>query len=223
MPSDGSPLAGHHHTLQEYLSNKQFLLAALSSLALLSAGIVLNVYANVYATESASNYVTDIILSNVRVFEVDILFVYGTYSLIFFVIGLWFTRPQWLPYCAASLGLFYLIRTCFVSLTHLGPFPDRIALDVSSLMEKIIGGGDMFFSGHTGAPFLLALIFWHIKWLRWIFLAASVAFAIIVLLGHMHYTIDVASAYFISFAIFHIGERYFGKFRRIFHEGLGAL
>ena len=54
-------------------------------------------------------------------------------------------------------------------------------------------GADLFFSGHTGMPFLLALIFWDWRRVRYMFLFISVACAIIVLAG-LHYSIDVCSA-----------------------------
>ena len=199
-------------------SSSRFLLASVISIGILVLGVTLDVYANVYATERASNPVTDIVLSNVPVFDVDGLFVYGTFAFVVFVLFVWLLRPQWLPFSAASLGLFFLIRTCFVSLTHVGPFPDHVVLDVGTLMAKVIGGNDLFFSGHTGAPFLLALVFWQTPLLRWVFLGTSIAFATIVLLGHLHYSIDVAAAYFITYTIFCIAGHLFERYREFFYD-----
>ena len=50
----------------------------------------------------------------------------------------------------------------------------------------------------------MALLFWPNKLLRYFFLACSVFFAIAVLLGHVHYTIDVASAFFITYGVYKI-------------------
>ena len=83
-------------------------------------------------------------------------------------------------------------------------------------MEKFAFGGDLFFSGHTGLPFLMALIFWDNKYLRWIFILTSVMFATVVLLAHLHYSIDVLSAFFITYTIFHIALFLFKKDRRLF-------
>ncbi len=38
------------------------------------------------------------------------------------------------------------------------------------------------------------------------FLDFSIVFAVVVLLGHLHYSIDVASAYFITFSIFSLAK-----------------
>ena len=80
----------------------------------------------------------------------------------------------------------------------------------------IFNGNDLFFSGHTGLPFLLALIFWENKKLRFLFLGFSVLFAVVVLLGHLHYSIDVFAAYFITYTIFHICKFLFKKDWQLF-------
>jgi hypothetical protein len=213
-------MQGYRH----YFAHARFRSALFFSALTFSAGVVANFFAGVYSTTHASNYVEDLILSNVPVWSVDEAFVIGTFVIVGFAFILLLSRPHWAPFTLNSLGVFYVIRAIFISLTHLGPFPDRIeVLDWGTIVSKFIGGNDMFFSGHTGAPFLLALIFWHVKPLRYVFLAWSVFFAIVVLLGHVHYSIDVMSAFFITFAIFHLCEYFFRRDRRLFHSGLPAL
>lgn len=63
---------------------------------------------------------------------------------------------------------------------------------------------DLFFSAHTGLPFLLALEFWDNKILRYIFLLSSLGGATLVFLGHIHYSIDVLAAFFITYSVFQI-------------------
>jgi hypothetical protein len=213
----------HLPVLRRYFSDRGFLWALGGGAVVFIAGVTVNFFAGLYATSRASNYVEDIILSNIPVYSVDELFVVGTFVIIVFVLAILLARPQWIPFTLASLGVFYSIRALFISLTHLGPFPDKIeVLDWGTVVAKFIGGNDMFFSGHTGAPFLLALIFWHTKPLRYALLAWSVFFGAVVLLGHVHYSIDVMSAFFITFAIFHLCEHVFVHYRHIFHNGLPA-
>ncbi len=202
-------------------SNKQFLSVFFLSLFFLAASLVVNFYAGMYATESASSSVTDIVLSNTRAYDLDGLFVYGTFFLIFFIVFISFQKPRRIPFVAKSVALFVVIRSVFISLTHLGPFPSQIIIH-SDILSKLTFGGDLFFSGHTGMPFLMALVFWQNKILRNIFLCFSLGFGVVVLLAHMHYTIDVLSAFFITYTIFHLAEYFFKKDRLLFYNGLAS-
>lgn len=72
----------------------------------------------------------------------------------------------------------------------------------------------MFFSGHTAIPFLGFLVFYEDKFMRYFCLAASVLMGATSLLTHQHYSIDVFSAFFITYATFKMGEWIFKKINR---------
>ena len=101
------------------------------------------------------------------------------------------------------MALFLLIRAVFISLTHIAPSPID-PQNPAPFLNSIFHGGDLFFSGHTGLPFLAALAFWHIPPWRMFFLASALFFGTIVLLGHYHYSIDVLAALFITHGVFQI-------------------
>lgn len=199
-------------------ADRVFLLSTTIAIAALFMSGFVNYYAGIYATEQASNSVTDIILNNTRVYDVDGVFVFGSFLLMAFIVALLVVHPKRIPFTLYSLTLFVLIRSIFVSLTHLGPFPYRAALDLGSVASKFIFGGDLFFSGHTGIPFLMALVYWRNLYLRYIFIAWSLVFGTTALMGHYHYTIDVLSAFFITYTIFHIAEFLFKKERELFFK-----
>ena len=190
--------------------------ASVLSIFVFALSLVVEYVTTAYATASASNPVTDIVLSNIPIFDVNAIYVYGLMLLIAFVLLLVLTHPRRLPFTLYSLALFILVRSFFVSLTHLAPYPIPTSPDFGTTMVKVFFGGDLFFSGHTGGPFLLALIYWRETILRYIFLAWSVFFAAIVLLGHLHYSIDVAAAYFITYTIYALCERFFARSRTLF-------
>jgi hypothetical protein len=127
-----------------------------------------------------------------------------------------------MPFAMKSLALFAIIRSVFVSLTHISPFPTSVLISPDffghTFFDGIFNGYDLFFSGHTGVPFLLALMFWNNEKWRSIFLGFSVVFAIVVLLGHLHYSIDVLSAYFITFGIFNISKYLFKQDWELFSK-----
>ncbi|KKT42138.1 MAG: hypothetical protein UW30_C0002G0049 [Candidatus Giovannonibacteria bacterium GW2011_GWA2_44_13b] len=185
------------------------------SILTLSVSIVTNYYAGIYATEKASNVVTDVILSNTQVRDIDGLFIYGTLLFWIFVTYLCMAEPKRISFVLRSIALFILIRSVFINLTHIGPFPDQIYID-SKIVNKFVFGGDLFFSGHTGLPFLLALIFWKNIYLRIFFILSSIVFGVIVLLAHLHYSIDVLSAFFITYSIYRIAEIVFAKEKKMF-------
>jgi hypothetical protein len=204
---------------RKYFGDKKFVWSVFLTFIFLAAALIINFYAGTYATVTASNPVTDIILSNTRAYDLDGIFVYGTILLIFFIVFLCLYRPERIPFVGKSVALFMVIRSAFVTMTHLGPFPSQIVIH-SDLLSKLSFGGDLFFSGHTGVPFLMALIFWQNKKLRYLFVCVSVFFGVVVLLAHLHYTIDVMSAFFITYTIFHICEFLFEKDRRLFYSSV---
>jgi hypothetical protein len=207
---------------KKYFTNKKFVASFLGGILLLGISLVTQFFVSGYVARSSSLPVTDIILSNTRVYDVGGIFVWG--SIILTVFGVWVALKQInsTPFLMKSVALFTLIRSVFVSLTHISPFPTHAMIESAFFNKEVFAGiftgNDLFFSGHTGIPFLLALIFWKNKTLRIIFLGFSVLFAIVVLLGHLHYSIDVLSAYFITYSIFHICRVFFKKDWKLFHE-----
>ncbi len=200
--------------------NKDFLTSVFFGFVLLFGSLLVNFYAGVYANERASNSVTDIVLSNTQVYDLDQIFVYGTWFLVLVIIALCVLHPKRLPFVLKSIALFVFIRSVFLTLTHLAPFPNQITIDPTSLLRYFMFGADLFFSGHTGLPFLMALLFWEDLYLRIFFIILSLTFAVVVLLSHLHYTIDVVSAFFITYSIFCIAEVWFKKDRMTFFQGV---
>jgi hypothetical protein len=198
--------------MRRYFSNKNYLAAFATGAVFLAVASYANSLAVSYANERVSNSVTDIILSNTPVFDVDGFFVYGAILLIAIAVGVCVWRLASAPFVMKSVAFFIVIRAAFVSMTHISPYPEHVAVGpdfFTRLFPSVFSGSDLFFSGHTGIPFLLALIFWENVYLRVLFLGYSVVFAVVVLLGHLHYTIDVASAYFITYTIFVLAKKFF--------------
>jgi len=203
----------------KYFKNKKFVISSIIGFLLLVASFVVNYYAGTYATMEASSPVTDIILSNTRVFDVDGIFVYGTFAFWAFFIVFFFFRPKTIPLILKSIALFIFIRSVFITLTHIGPFPTQAIIN-SNILSNFSFGGDLFFSGHVGLPFLMALILWDDFRMRVLFIFVSLVAAVVVLLGHLHYSIDVLSAFFITYSIYRMAEIFFKKDKEIFTSGI---
>jgi hypothetical protein len=170
-----------------------------------------------YATVHASNYVTDFVLSRVGPFNVRFLFIYGTFTAFVITGSLLALRPNRLPFALKAIALFLLVRAVFVTLTHMAPSPID-PQKPAPFFNSIFYGGDLFFSGHTGLPFLAALAFWHIPQWRTFYLALTAFFGTIVLLGHYHYSIDVLAALFITHGVFQISCWLFSRDYALFRS-----
>ena len=192
-------------------SQKTFSTSTAFGLLLLLASLIINYNAGLYATKNASSSVTDIFLDNFPAVNVDFLFVDGIFIFILFVGSLLMLRPKFIPFILKSTSVFFIIRSISISLTHIGPSPDQSPIIINNINKFFVFGGDLFFSGHTGLPFLMALIFWNYKHLRYFFISLSVAAGITVLLGHLHYSIDVFAAFFMTYGIFKMSQALFKK------------
>ncbi len=190
-------------------SNKKFVLAAILGFIFIGISLIVNQFAGAYTVRHESNAVTDIILDNTPILNVDFIFSEGSLMLVAFTILLLLYTPKRIPFVAKSVALFIIIRSAFVMLTHIGPSPNRAYIDPTDLIGHFTFGGDLFFSGHTGLPFLMGLILWDNKYLRVLYLASSIIFGTSVLFGHLHYSIDVFAAFFITYTIYHIALKWF--------------
>ncbi|HYV33904.1 MAG TPA: phosphatase PAP2-related protein [Candidatus Limnocylindria bacterium] len=210
------------HRYRALKSHKVFYLQLATGLLLMCLALFFNNYANNYTSLHSGATVNDIILDNVPTVNVELIFVEGMLGLIVFVIFLSLHRPARIPFILKTCALFIATRAFFFILTHLGVPANMLELHPTNFLERVIAGSGagLFFSGHTGFPFLWAMIFWENLRLRIAFFIASAFFGIVVLLGHLHYSIDVFSSVFIAYGVYHIAIRLFKKDFRLFEESL---
>ena len=122
-------------------------------------------------------------------------------------------------------GVLALLRGLVVPLTGLGPVlgPDLNALHPFPLwstwlavldpFRAIFGNSagcyltkDLFYSGHIATTFLLYLFSRRFGRAAWVFLALNLLTLAVVLLAHLHYTIDIIGAYALTYALFRGSE-----------------
>jgi PAP2 superfamily C-terminal len=190
--------------------NRAFVRSICEGAAFLAASSIAIYAAVAYATVHASNPVTDLVLSRVGPLNVRFLFVYGTFTAFVITGGLMMWRPNRIPFALKAIALFLLVRAVFVALTHIAPSPID-PQQPAPFLNSIFFGSDLFFSGHTGLPFLAALAFWHIWQCRMLYLVLTAFFGTIVLLGHYHYSIDVLAALFITHGVYQMSCWLFGR------------
>lgn len=186
----------------------------------LFVALVINIYANRYASTHASGVVQDLFLNALPMISLDDIYLEGYAILVSVIVLLAIYWPNKLPFLLKSISLFVLIRSFFLVLTHLSvPLPavnGSIYFPDHTIIQSLSGGDDLFFSGHTGLPFLMALAFWKNPYLRTAFLITSIVFGASVLLAHVHYSIDVFAAFFITYTIHDLAVFLFKKERLLF-------
>lgn len=187
------------------------------STLLLLVSLFIMYFAIDFTSDHIGNIVPDLLLDNIPVFNVGIIFFQGAFLFIAVLAGILLWEPQYLPFTLEASALFAATRSFFMIMTHLSA-PATLYYSFFEHSGRfhqaaftISSGNDLFFSGHAGYPFLLALIFWRIKPYRYFFFGASIIGGIAVVLGHLHYSIDVFSAFFIAFGVFEITKRWFKK------------
>jgi len=141
-------------------------------------------------------------------------------------LALLWSAPRLFARYTVTGGLVSLARGATLLLTGLGAPPPQVGgagiagrtfgevfLSLLSPWQVFAEGAmrayltqDLFFSGHTATTFLLVLYVWRSPRLRIAALAAHLLVVASVFLSHLHYAIDVAGAYAVTFAIFALRE-----------------
>lgn len=203
---------------QALCQERIFIKSLMSGVFLLITSFLIMNFAGNYASHMAGNPVSDLILDNlplrdVTVFHVNTAITFWTIFTIYILL-----QPAFIPFITKSAALFILIRCAFISMTHLGAPPNQLVIP-DNFSSFVLFNGDLFFSGHVGGPFLMMLIFWSKPILRYVCLTTSIFFAYTVLAGHIHYSIDVFAAPFITYGIFHISQFLFASdYQRLLYE-----
>ena len=194
------------------------LLSLISALALLGIAYFAEHFANVYAFDymlrPTSNHVGDLILDVIPVVDLNFIIIEGAFLAIALGALLVFSQPRTVLFSLKAIALFIVIRAFFISLTHVGIHPDNIVPGYGlfdAMYSYLNFQTGLFFSGHTGLPFLMALVFWDKPHVRYALIALSVVFAVAVLLAHIHYSIDVFAAPFMAYGIFAIAKHFFPR------------
>lgn len=181
------------------------------SFLFLIIALLLTIWSGDYVDEANSTSVHDLVLDNIPAVNLGFLFTYGLLAVLaVFIVYPLVHLPKKFHYALGMLSLFLCVRSFFLVLTHLKtPFGAIHAVD-NGFLQFLSFTNDLFFSGHTGIPFLGFLIFENKK-VKYFMLIASIVLAATVLFMHVHYSIDVASAYCITYCIYVVGDKIFGK------------
>ena len=122
--------------------------------------------------------------------------------------------PSRAHYYMGVFGILGILRGFFITFTYLGlPF-GAIIPDYPGQLSMMFFSNDLFFSGHTAVPFLGFLLFRKEK-IGLFFLVSTIVLASTILLGHLHYSIDVFAAFFITYGSYKLSNWFFKKINHL--------
>ncbi len=203
--------------------DKKFLIKVGVNLVLLIVSLIAAGIARTYIGGYLGYVVPDILLDHLPTIDVSYIFFQGLFFFIITAVCVLVLIPESIPFTLVASALFFIIRSIFMVMTHLSaPAVAHYSYyeyehHVKQVLFSLDSGNDLFFSGHTGFPFLLTLIFWRFAYLRYYFLLCTIIGSVAVIIGHLHYSIDVFSAFFITYGILEIAKRVFKKQYEMFN------
>ena len=176
----------------------------LLSLIIVVIATFLDYFSGVYVSSAKTAHVPDLILDHIGPVNVGFLYVYGYMALcsLLLLYPLFF-HIRILHIVVSQFSFLIMLRAIFLIFTHLETPPTAIPVHFPWMFQGLSFQNDMFFSGHTAVPFLGFLL--YKGWLKYFFLCGSILMGTVVLITHMHYSIDVFSAFFITYCCHKIG------------------
>lgn len=193
-----------------FSTNKTFRRKMISTLVILIIVILSLPSFFSYIEERKGAYLHDLILQHIPAADVSLftfLIIWSTSGL---VIVRCIQRPSFALLMLMSFTLLCLARMASITMVPLDP-PDGLIKLNDPLTSLIYGGKDkfitkdLFFSGHTSNMFLMYLCL-EKRSDKILALMASILVAILVLIQHVHYTIDVLFAFIFTYLVFRISK-----------------
>ena len=203
-------IKGYKDWLREFVEYKYFI--SLSIMVFVIATFI-DYFSGKYVTMTRTAHVPDLILDHFGPLNLGFLYIWGYITLVLTILlypVLFHIRT--LHIVISQFSILVMLRAVFVLLTHLQTPPDAIHVSFPGIFQSLSFENDMFFSGHTAIPFLGFLLFK--KPIRYFFLCGSFVMGSVVLLTHIHYSIDVFGAFFITYGSYKIGNLIIHKSER---------
>jgi len=170
----------------------------------------------------------DLLLSFLPRVDLRVLFVWGFAAFLVWAIAAGLLREgRRIAHIMWLYTLLIGLRSVFIVLTPMRSPVGALWVGGDPLFDAIgrhlTFHNDLFFSSHTACPYLGYLAY-RDAWVRRVFLALSIVLAATVLLTRLHYSIDVFSAYFITYALYRFERRKLrAPYRRLRMRLLGFL
>lgn len=202
-----------YRSLAPVVRSKYLYLALLIFISGTGLNIASQTYLNNYVMEGKTlPMLSDLILDNLPVLNVSLY--YDIFALIPIILVLIYIAHKKdynrIPFILTISGIFYIVRGIFIVLTPFGNPPMFNGSDplFNGFAKYDLG---VYPSGHVGNVFLMFLLVKD-KGYKLLILICLILVIITLFLSHGHYSIDILSGLFFSYAIRAFGEKYLAMF-----------
>lgn len=184
------------------------------SVAALAAALVFNRFADAYIERvgETAPVSPDLVLRHLPGVDVSVIYWWGAAAFVAFAAVTALARERGrLAYFARAYAVLVASRACLMVLTPLHIPEGAISVDggliYGSIGKMVTVHHDLFFSMHTASPFLASLLF-RDRWARGVCAAFAVLMGATVLLLKTHYSLDVAGAFLVTYALYRLERRW---------------
>jgi len=205
--------SGVFHSLVPVIKSKYLYISLLAAIAGGGLNIASQTYLHNYISEGKTlPMLSDLILDNLPALNVSLF--YDIFALIPIILVLiYFIHKKdynRIPFFLLMSGLFYIVRGVFIVLTPFGNPPMFNGSDplFNGFAKYDLG---VYPSGHAGNVFLMLLLVKDRAY-KWIIFVCLILVMITLFLAHGHYSIDILSGLFFSYAIWSFGKKNLAMF-----------
>ena len=202
-----------YHSILPVIKSKYFYIGILSVIAGAGLNFASESYLHNYMTEGKTlPMLSDLILDNLPFFNVSLIYDISCLIPIVLVLIYIVHKKDYnrIPLFLLMTGIFYIVRGIFIVLTPFGNPPMFNGSDplFHGFSNYELG---VYPSGHAGNVFLLLLLVKD-KSYKWLILACLIVVIVALFLARGHYSIDILSGLFFSYAIRAFGEKHLSMF-----------
>jgi hypothetical protein len=195
------------------LKSRYFYIGLLSVFAGIELNVASQTYLHNYISEGKTlPMLSDMILDKLPVIDVSLIYdIFAIIPIFLTIIYICHKREyNRLPFFLLMIGFFYIVRGIFIVLTPFGNPPMFNGSDplFHGFANYELG---VYPSGHAGNVFLLLLLNKN-RGYKWIIGICLIIVILALFLAHGHYSIDILSCLFFSYAIRAFGEKHFQMF-----------
>jgi hypothetical protein len=195
------------------LKSKYFYLGVLSVIAGAGLNFASESYLHNYMSEGKTlPMLSDLILDNLPFYNVSLIYDISCLIPIVLVLVYFVHKKDYnrIPFFLLMSGIFYIVRGVFIVLTPFGNPPMFNGSDplFHGFSNYELG---VYPSGHAGNVFLMLLLVKD-KGYKWLIFICLVVVVTALFLARGHYSIDILSGLFFSYAIRAFGEKHLSMF-----------